>query len=817
MAYGTKYQLYCYGKDSVTSKTVIKEEDYAGAEIDRNVPANPFRLRKDAGPVIFGTSLDFLIREEVDFEFLELYTNNPHKYQVLYYYPEDTLKWTGWLNTQQYEVPYKKGPTNVTFQATDGLGLLKAESFTLTGSQTQLAIIMHCIDKIGLSLNYSIAVNIWEVNHDTDYCPLAQTNEDCAKFSEDNCYEVLEKILGKYDATITQWDNMWKITSYKDKKETRLIYTAAGSYSTTEAAKPVLDLGMPGESGIEVYPSGMLNLSLKPGGKKVRITSDYGLKESILDNHDFTEYASAMFTGWTKSGTFTVYQEKKDNLYYAFLSGYSNVDTDYIYQEKSVVRSTAQDFIFSFDVCPVGYWRYRSGASSISMEIRVQVTLVVGATTYYLSTDGWSTTAGYITQTLTAALVRKDITWTRISILTDPIPGDGTLTVKLMRFKAASSTYYYYIGVAFALPSPFFEQLGDFEEEFDDVANFDDSSEAGSLNDIEIVGADVPIYANASLMYNRVMRLSDGTPTAAWRFSASDTAYTLIDALVKMLASRNIRPRQMLRGTIKGTGITFESLIKHAYNSNREFEIIECTWDVYEAKYSVTLVEWIAFADQDVTYDSGRTLGDAADLTVDTVTPSSTSLSTDEVFTATVNIDNSGDSTGCQDVEWKITDGSDVTQSDGEELSGVVEALGSVDLVISMTAPSSAGTYYVKARVKGDSSWVSSAAITVADAAALTLNSIATISDGTEGNLITVSFNATNSGGAATVMIYWSIRNANGNEIIGGAEDITFSVGTDDYNITEAQYPEVIAEGYTLSIGLDPYTWDLTSNTFNAA
>ena len=77
MAYGLKYELHGksvpYGKNW---KVRISKEGYSGPQIDRNVPANPFVLKKDSAGTIRGTSLVFAIRSIADFEFIDLYTNN---------------------------------------------------------------------------------------------------------------------------------------------------------------------------------------------------------------------------------------------------------------------------------------------------------------------------------------------------------------------------------------------------------------------------------------------------------------------------------------------------------------------------------------------------------------------------------------------------------------------------------------------------------------------------------------------------------------------------------------------------------------------
>jgi hypothetical protein len=717
MAYGVKYQLLCVGKNGVTSKTVISEDGYAGAEIDRNIPVNPFRLRKDAAGVICGTSLEFGIREAVDFEFLQFYTNNPKKYKVEFYYPSTTLIWSGYINPQQYDANYVPSPSTLFFQATDGLGLLKDEPFTLTGFNSELTIIRHCLDKIGLGIGYAIAINMWETEQDRTRTPLAQTYIDSVVFSGKNCYEVIEAILGngKYDATITQWNNKWRIVSYKDKKSTRLLYSSAGVYDTTEAAPGVPDLGQLNTAGTDVYPIGTLRMGLQSGGKKVKITHNYGRKLSLLDGYDFNLYASSMFTYWTKGGTFTVSQRKtKDDKYYAWLASYSNVDTDYIEQDIPITNVVNEDFVFEIDVAACGFmFTAYTGQTPVSMAVRMLISLTVGATVYYLTDTGWDTTLAYLTVTLTSCV--GAVEFSTIKVITDEIPGSGTLNVRLMRYKSsgpgASTTYK---GIAYTNALVYFlkdDQL--YTDKFEDTANFDLSSEPAKMDDMTVLAADAPDLVNNSQLYVNITRLSNRVPTLTWNMEGNDTDLSLLYAFVKMLASRNIYPRQKLTGTIKGTGIGFECLIKHAYNSDREFEIYECTWDVYENKWGVTLLEWFAWSDQHVTFDSGVILHSAANLTVYSVTPADFTLAQEEVFNTTVHVDNTGESTGRQLIEWKIVDGSDNTISSGTHVSGAIAASGHEDHVIALNAPYDPDTYYVKCRIATDTNWVSSAAITV--------------------------------------------------------------------------------------------------------
>lgn len=819
MAYGVKYQLLCTGKNGVASKVVISEDGYTGGEIDRNIPLNGFVLRMEKGDVIKGTTFEFGIREAVDFEFKEFYTSNKTKFKVEFYYPSDTLVWSGFVNPRQYSGDYKPAPNTLYFQATDGLGLLKNEDFTLTGFNTELTILRHCIDKTGLSLGYAIAIELWEINHNKDYSPLAQTYIDSVVFAGLNCYEVIEKILGhgRYDATIRQWGNRWRIVSYKDQKATRLLYNSSGTYTGTEAAPTVQDLVGVAAGTNQVRPADILRHSIEPGGKGARIVHNYGRKLSLLDGYDFSLYSSSMFTYWTRNGSFTVAQKVlPDGTCYAQLESYSNVDTDYIYQQITVENAPGNDFVFEFDAAPLGWsWSALTGASSINMLVRVMVKLTVGSTVYYLTEAGWDTSVDYIDVTVASSLGLPE--FQRIKVMTDEIPGSGTLEVRLMRFKSAGpSTGITYRGMAFANILAYFVENNELAaEEFDDVAVFDEWTDPEMLSDVEVLTGDAPDEYNKSQLYINITRLVTRVPTSFWQLTGNDTEFASLDLYVKMLASRMYYPREKLSGGLKGPNMGLDCLVKHDYNDNREFEIGVAEWDVYSGVWSVDLFEWFSFASRDITFASGRQLGGGANLTVASVTPASTSQTAGVAYNTTVHVDNTGESRGRQFIEWKVVDGSDDTISSGEVTSGSIDASDDADVVISISAPEQTGTYYVKCRIKTDTSWVSSAAITVSDGPEVALNSIGTIDNGIASESIDVSFSANNTGGAGNDIVYWRIYDDGDNLIDSGSEEVAFNAGVDTYSLYSISYPGSVANDYYLQLGMSSETMDVTSNDFD--
>jgi len=572
------------------------------------VPLSPFKLRKDKAAIVRGTSFEFSIREEVDFEFLEFYTNSSKKVKIELLDPSNTVIWVGYNLPQQYQVPYTPAPANVTFTATDGLGLLKNESFTLTGLNSQLTIIRHCIDKIGISLDYSIAINLFETTHNHSYTPLAQTYEDSEVFAGLNCYEVLEAVLIKYNAEITQRRGRWAITRSADKKSTRMLYTSAGVYDTTEAAPAVLDLGYPG-AGIEVSPKGSLQMSLEPGGKQVKIKHEFGRKNSLLINPDFSEFSAGSFPGWSQTGSFTPEQRYNDNGPYAYLPGIDNTG-GCLYQAFDIENAPGEDFVFSIDMGAIGNRLYGGIPIPIPINVQMVIALISGGTTKYLTKTGvYPDFAAEWVDTLTsidmevASQIGGTPRMNRLTLITPEIPFSGTLQVTLYRIQGTPAYQYTYTGVAFGNVNLTFTVNGEpYPSSSETLASFTNSTEPSDLPDIDLLTADAPDYANAWLLYMFITRRSDGSPTDLWHILGSAVTRTILQQLAYAMASDNRIARQKLTGEIKGTDIAFDSIIKHAYNSNREFEIAEGIWDIYNEVFSVTLLELLSWSDETVSF-----------------------------------------------------------------------------------------------------------------------------------------------------------------------------------------------------------------------
>jgi hypothetical protein len=526
MAYGLKYELLCRSKKGNLYKAKVYFDGYVGNQIDRNVPISPFKLRKDKADYIRGTSFEYSIIEEVDFEFLEFYTNKTKAIKVELYGPSDVLMWVGYNLPQQYSTPYTPVPNTVTFIATDGLGLLKNESFPLSGFMSLLQIIIYCISKTELVLGYSIAINLFATLHDHSRSPLEQTYISAETFSGLTCYEVIENILKIFNAEITQRLGRWGITRSSDVKSSRMLYSSGGAYQGTESAPAVLNLGYPGP-GIEVSPVGSLQMSLVPGGKQVKVKKTIKLKDNLFLNSDFAQFSllsdqmiyDPHFENWTQSGSGTV-QQAFDNfgLPYALIPFTGLPIPISLSQSLEVESVTGQAFSFAINVGTI--YRNADGTpNAYNLEFKITVTITVGSTVWYLTNDvitlsngkilkGWLAVPAYIKLNLQASSSYLP-EFSNVQIITDPLPGSGLLEIKLEPpsehhpFITGESYFVAYQGLRVNLATPNPSEV---------IAEFINSTEPETLPDVELLITEGTDFGNAALLTTNCLCYQDGSP-----------------------------------------------------------------------------------------------------------------------------------------------------------------------------------------------------------------------------------------------------------------------------------------------------------------
>lgn len=617
MAYGLKYELHGksvpYGK---TWKVRILKDGYTGDQIDRNVPSNPFVLRKDSAGTIRGTSLNFSIRAIADFEFIDFYTLNSRDWLIQLIDNDDQITWQGFILPEEYQESYSPAPVTVSFAATDQLGLLKNYTYSTDNNFriSYLNVLANCLVNTGLALEFAIAIPIKEALQDMDHSVLHQIHINHSLFNGMTCYDVVNDVLNHFNASITQHKGKWLIRSSEGGLTDKIIYDSLGIGLTTsiESAPVIQTLGRYGNA--DVYPTGSpLTMALATANRVIKIAETYGKKVGILPPQGPSFWTSdTNLTGWTGSGANTKLIRKGDP--------YLLVQE--IYPGPGVVTSTVdveidtdtEDSIeFTFDYCYVAnYWINLYGGVEVAtgaypplgnLKVVVSLTDSLTSTVYYLSNKlGWVTTLTALEISSVAAMsgINSAPTWNNYKILAKAFPASGPLSINLyppVPLRPMSDQVILGQPVVVQTHGSGFKNIvfnilknsNTQSSGIDYKLTMNNSTKATESN-ISWLGGDLPLVANRTLLYTNYTTLPDGTLTGQWQLPGG-TSCPLIELIGKIHASQNRKPKQYLTGIIRGEYIEFDTILQHDYPTSRKFEILESSYELCLDKASVTLVE----------------------------------------------------------------------------------------------------------------------------------------------------------------------------------------------------------------------------------
>lgn len=222
--------------------------------------------------------------------------------------------WVGYVDASQYEEPYDVFPYEVNITCIDGLGLLRKmlyetyqESFDYDRA-SEAAIILDVLADIGYT-EFKEYVNLYEEEMDDAISdsPTDQILLDQDVFIERYDIDVLQQILLKYNACIRQKDGVFCIYRPKELIDTTVWgrhFTAADT-KTSVSYTPTQYINRTGlhTSSLRQVPGGRI-ISQFPA-RTIRLTQDYGYKDSWIDNWQFKgvtfNESTNMFDGWTYS------------------------------------------------------------------------------------------------------------------------------------------------------------------------------------------------------------------------------------------------------------------------------------------------------------------------------------------------------------------------------------------------------------------------------------------------------------------------------------------------------------------------------------
>ena len=259
------------------------EKDYKGEATAMVLSGEP-KLTMEEGDTICGSSLDFGLLSETNGQYLHLYTTDNHKY-LIKILRDGAVMWEGYLLPEYYSEAYIAAPYTVSFTATDWLGMLKNVDFPAEDTRVPiLQIIKTCLQYTELPLDFAcqLDIRVEGINDTTNVLGALYLNP--ITFTGYNCYEVLEKILASFNATLRQTGHRWLISSIDDELPLRLIswdslsYTGDGESNNGEVI---------GTNFAGTFIDGSMTMAIEPAKKSVDLSQDIFYRESWLKDYDF--------------------------------------------------------------------------------------------------------------------------------------------------------------------------------------------------------------------------------------------------------------------------------------------------------------------------------------------------------------------------------------------------------------------------------------------------------------------------------------------------------------------------------------------------
>lgn len=398
MSWAIKYRKEFTDILGLDWKIEIEEDAYAGSVIvipeSTDSPLNiQYLANSDElfDTPIKGSKADLTIYANSNFQWVDLYTYQDQHFRMSIYY-NSTLYWRGYVLSDNYQEPYDTPDYAVTVSATDGLGILKnylyassdvvsggTETITYyNGRRLESQVILDILGKIGIT-EFKEYINIYAtgMNSSVNDSPMDQLYIDVDVFKDQNCYDVLNSVLIKYNAVIRQ--HLGEYFIYRPTELKSIVYGRHFTGATTQTSlsySPDQFISRSTVTDLRDVNGG--TLMIQGPSKKITCTQDYGNKESWIDNYKF-EKTSFHFgppytvDNWSKSAGMLppdIRPSLDGDDGVVFLCHDNYTYTKYLYQDFGIYIVTTSDVIdFEFEY----QWLNEEGATVTGQSITFAV------------------------------------------------------------------------------------------------------------------------------------------------------------------------------------------------------------------------------------------------------------------------------------------------------------------------------------------------------------------------------------------------------------------------------------------------------------
>ena len=412
---------------------------------------------------IKGSAADINILSRELFQWIGLYAEGDLDTVVNIYYDNGgyVLFWTGYVVSGAYQEPYDHVPVPVTIHVGDGLGYLKKMDFDdagtpYTGRKTDAWIVWTILSKLGAT-SFSEYINLYEDTMNTAAAdsPLDQVETDVGLFDDDDCYNVLEEVLRKYNACIRQVAGVF------------IIYRPLELYNATTKGRTFTSATVKGAAG-DLIPNELFSrvgavtdmkqhnggyFQIQPAAENMDIIQDFGENKSWIQTHEFKEgdynWSTNAFANWTANGACATepVNVKVPGEGEGVLITSHNTHPDlskYISQEfgSDLVTAAADETWISID------WQWINQCGSERPDLVFLIVITDNAGNWWLKdgddggkTASWDAGSTAITFQETAPVGNSG--WqTYARPITGGVPVDGPYTVKIYAPRDTNPTVY---------------------------------------------------------------------------------------------------------------------------------------------------------------------------------------------------------------------------------------------------------------------------------------------------------------------------------------------------------------------------------------
>lgn len=601
-----------------TLTLTVYDSMYVGPVKVRNLGASPVIRQSSFDNVIAPTTLAFTMEALAEDGLTPLYSTDPRRYRVYLttmrqisetMVSEVTL-WAGYIEPELYAAAWQNPPFDVDVNAVDGLSLLKDIPYSVTDDddtrRSLISVIWKCLNNIDGNTHPSLFVqNSLRLYSSIGMELLGDSDIHEGMFEGKTCYEVLEDICRSLNAVLTSYMGNFALMRIQDTDSPLNLWINGSSSHSGTQARSLVNLGLPGETGVTWSPAGVMNMELMPGKKSQLSKFRWSARESLLANARMDVNAS-----WNSSmlsdaeifypgdkpvtGGGTVHLD-----YYIIASLHADVNAR-LYQSVSVVKGIP----LTFKLSTLFVYSLRDGDSTLNDPVLpISIQLSDGNSQWHFDSESgeWKTGAGQAYGNVRVSLKSIGTTWrtdfapgyiisrdqftdTEISIPAPPVSGTLTISFYNMYQMPTHGFFHFLLGGAYLMPDV---ELGY------DITVTGDALFIHAAEDAEPDLADLPSdYPYADVIWRNGVTVN-GEGSNSWVTQLDPlNPKTLLTILNEERAQLWVAARKQLSGNVMMKNADLPQVV-YAGSVYGNYRLWEYTWNLLDNTAQVTLKEII--------------------------------------------------------------------------------------------------------------------------------------------------------------------------------------------------------------------------------